>query len=252
MIILLTGHKGFLGTKLQQHLNNNGHVTIGLDKTEGEDLLNCNLTWDCDLVIHLAGESGVRKSIDNPHLYWENNVIATRRLFDHYKDTKVIYASSSTAEEPDRNPYALSKRTIEKMAPANSLGLRFTTIYGGNGRDNMFIPKLLKNEIKYANDHQRDFIHIDDVINAIDILINASADVKGVIDVGTGKTVSIQELAKKFCTDYVETVGDKHERINNKSDPKELLALGWSSKIDIIDYINQEKNLTNDENLNKI
>ena len=69
MIILLTGHKGFLGTKLQQHLNNNGHVTIGLDKTEGEDLLNCNLTWDCDLVIHLAGESGVRKSIENPHLY---------------------------------------------------------------------------------------------------------------------------------------------------------------------------------------
>ena len=68
--------------------------------------------------------------------------------------------------------------------------------------------------------------------------------------VGTGKSKSIRDLAKKFCTDYIETVGDKHERIDNKSNPKELWALGWRSKIDIIDYISQEKNLTNDENLN--
>ena len=114
----------------------------------------------------------------------------------------------------------------------------------------MFIPKLIRNEIKYANNHYRDFVHVNDVMDAIRILIDTDVDVRGVIDLGTGKSKSIRELAKKFCTDYIETVGDKHERIDNKSNPKELWALGWRSKIDIIDYISQEKNLTNDENLN--
>ena len=136
------------------------------------------------------------------------------------------------------------------MAPKNSIGLRFTTIVGGVGREDMFIPKLIRNEVKYANNHYRDFIHAKDVMEAIKILIDTDVDVRGVIDLGTGKSTSIRELAKRFCTNYVETVGDKHERIDNKSNPKELWALGWRSKIDIIDYISQEKNLTNDENLN--
>ena len=43
-----------------------------------------------------------------------------------------MYASSSTSKEPERNPYALTKKTVEELAPRNSLGLRFCTIYSNS------------------------------------------------------------------------------------------------------------------------
>ena len=115
MKILLTGHKGFLGTLLTKYLNTHGHVVIGLDKKERNNLLTCKLDWDIDIVIHLAGESGVRRSLTQPKIYWENNVLASKRLFDTHKDKKIIYASSSTAKEPERNPYALTKKAVEEL-----------------------------------------------------------------------------------------------------------------------------------------
>ena len=41
--------------------------------------------------------SGVRDSLDKPTDYWKTNVIGTQRLFEHFRDTRIIYASSSTA-----------------------------------------------------------------------------------------------------------------------------------------------------------
>ena len=75
--------------------------------------------------------------------YFQNNVIASLRIFEKYKNARIIYASSSTVKEPDKNPYAYSKMTMEKLAPASSIGLRFTTVYGPNARESMFFPKLL-------------------------------------------------------------------------------------------------------------
>ena len=44
----------------------------------------------------------------------------------------------------------------------------------------MLIPKILKNDVQYINtNHKRDFIHVNDVMDAIDILM--LNDVKGVI-----------------------------------------------------------------------
>ena len=86
-------------------------------------------------------------------------------------------------------------------------------------------------------------------MDAIRIPIDTDVDVRGVIDLGTGKSKSIQNLLRSFAPDYIETVGDKHERIDNKSNPKRTLGVGLASqKIDTPDYTAQEKNLTNDEN----
>ena len=89
-----------------------------------------------------------------------------------FSDTRILYASSSTAYEPWRNPYAMSKYSLEQIAPKNSLGMRFTTVYGPNAKPNMLIPKILRNDVQYINtNHKRDFIHIDDLMSAIDILM---------------------------------------------------------------------------------
>ena len=58
MRILLTGHKGMVGTELYTALTKD-HRVIGIDLKDGNNLLDCSLDFDVDLVIHLAGESGI-------------------------------------------------------------------------------------------------------------------------------------------------------------------------------------------------
>ena len=144
MNILLTGHRGFIGSRLLNALNLNHKVT-GIDLVDGDDLLTCEFpNKHFDLIIHLAGRSGVRESINDPAAYWANNVEASRRLFERYSETRIMYASSSSAYEPDLNPYAASKYVLEELAERypNTLGMRFHTVYSNTPRKGMFFDKL--------------------------------------------------------------------------------------------------------------
>ena len=239
MNILVTGSEGFVGKNLCRELSKN-HLLIKIDKNLGKNLLTCDLNYDVDCVIHLAGSSGVRESITNPEEYIKNNVMASQRLFDHFNNTKIIYASSSTAKEPKRNPYAKSKRQIEKIAPKNSIGLRFTTIYGPGGRENMLIPKIIKNEVTYINkNHSRDFIHVNDVISAIELLINIDYDISGVYDLGYGQSYKLSEIAEKYLPSVTMANGDDTERLDNVADNRLFNALGWKPKVNLYDYIEE-------------
>ena len=239
MRILLTGHKGFIGSNLLPILEKDYDVH-SIDLQDGNDLINCELPEDIELVIHLAGKSGVRDSIEKPTEYFQNNVMVSLRLFHKFKNQRIIYASSSTAKEPDKNPYAFSKMTMEKLAPKNSIGLRFTTVYGPNARKSMFIPKLLNHEVTYINtNHSRDFIHVNDVCTAIIKILHS--DIVGVIDIGTGESNSLQDIVESVNLKNVNhKIGDKHERLNNKADIKSLLSIGWKPNIKLFDYL--EKN----------
>jgi UDP-glucose 4-epimerase len=109
MKILLTGHLGFIGSALYNELIKE-HTVIGLDVKDGKDLLTCDLNYDMDLVIHLAGIASVRDSLLNPIKYWQNNVLASQKLFAAFPNTKIIYASSSSAAESELNPYVAIPR----------------------------------------------------------------------------------------------------------------------------------------------
>jgi nucleoside-diphosphate-sugar epimerase len=197
MKILLTGHRGFIGGALLNRLDKN-HDVICYDIKDGKqhNLLTCDFPWEVDLVIHLAGKSGVRESFDDPAAYWYNNVEASRRLFDRYKNTRILYASSSSAYEPDLNPYAASKFILEELAARHfdNVGMRFHTVYSNTPRQGMFLDKLLNNTLEYTTNHYRDFVHISDVIDAIEILIN-KPHVKGILDIGSGVPIKISNLA---------------------------------------------------------
>ena len=67
MKILLTGHKGFIGSALLKRLQKNNQV-IGIDLKDGwnrdklnntQDLLTCEFKEEFDLIIHLAGKRSV-------------------------------------------------------------------------------------------------------------------------------------------------------------------------------------------------
>ena len=240
MNILLTGSDGFIGGHLFRHFSKN-HTVIGFDIKSGNDILDAKFPEDIDLVVHMAGMSGVRDSLDRPIEYWKNNVMGTQRLFQHYSDTRIIYASSSTAHEPWKNPYAMSKYSMEQLEHHNAVGLRFTTVYGPQARGEMLIPKILNNKVEYLNtNHSRDFIHVDDVVSAVQILADKHL-FKGVIDVGTGTTNKLTDIAEYFHIDYRPEIGGETERLDNKADTTELNLLGWKAKINLYDYIEEEK-----------
>jgi len=242
MNILLTGHKGFIGNRLLQYLQSKDHTIIPIDKLTGHDIISCDFPHNIETVIHLAGLSGVRDSLDRPTEYWKTNVIGSQRIFDFYKTKRVIYASSSTAYEPWRNPYAMSKYGMEQLEHPNSLGMRFTTVYGPGARETMLIPKILKNDIEYLNvNHTRDFIHVDDVISAINIVLQN--DVRGVIDVGTSISNKLIDIADYFKIDYQNRIADETERLNNTADTKILNSLGWHAKTNLYGYIEENKNV---------
>jgi nucleoside-diphosphate-sugar epimerase len=232
--ILLTGHKGFIGSSLIKALELN-HTVIGIDLVDGDDLLTCDFpNKNFDLIIHLAGRSGVRESVNDPAAYWRNNVEASRRLFDRYEGTRILYASSSSAYEPDLNPYAASKHVLEELASRypNTLGMRFHTVYSDTPRKNMFFDKLFNNKLEYVTRHHRDFVHLYDVIDAINILIDADY-VKGVLDIGSGVPVRIQDLAP----DLPVRLNTPTERQWTCANLEKMKALGYKPKYSIEKYL---------------
>jgi len=238
MKILLTGHKGYIGSALFDRLTKAKHKVYGIDKIEGNDLLFCEFpNIHFDLIIHLAGLSGVRESLSDPTGYWMNNVEASRRLFERYPNTRILYASSSSAYEPDLNPYAASKYILEELAARypDTLGMRFHTVYSDNcPRENMFFNKLRKGTLEYSTQHYRDFIHLYDVLDAIDILIK-NTHVNGEIDIGTGNPIKIQDLAPDLPV-RLNTPGEREFTCANT---EKIKALGFKPKYSV------EKFLTN-------
>ena len=136
----------------------------------------------------------------------------------------------------------MSKYSIEQIAPENSLGMRFTTVYGPNAKPNMLIPRILRNDVPYINtNHKRDFIHINDLMSAIDILM--IENISGVIDIGTGYSHQLTDIIDYFKIDCEKKIGIENERLDNKADTTTLNRLGWKPKVNLYNYIKENRNV---------
>lgn len=158
-----------------------------------------------DLVIHLAAQAGVRYSIQNPRAYIESNIVGTFELLEaarNYPPKHMLLASTSSAygasehmpyRENDKADnqvsfYAATKKSTENMAHSYShlfnlpiTMFRFFTVYGPWGRPDMALFKFTKaimsgEQIDVYNEGNmtRDFTYIDDLIKAIELLIDIS------------------------------------------------------------------------------
>jgi nucleoside-diphosphate-sugar epimerase len=250
MKILLTGHKGFIGSYLLPRLTKN-HSVVGMDLQDGwdrdklnnsQDLMSCEFKEEFDLIIHLAGKSGVRESINDPAGYWRNNVEVSKRLFERYPNTRILYASSSSAYEPHLNPYAASKYIVEEAAACypNTLGMRFHTVYSDSPRENMFLAKFFNNKLEYVTNHYRDFIHIEDLCDAIELCMKSKYT--GDIDIGTGHPFKVRDFAPNLPI----RLNTPHERQWTCANMEKIKTLGFKPKYSV------EKYLTNSQQDNII
>jgi UDP-glucuronate 4-epimerase len=230
MKILVTGSSGFIGFHTCLELLSRGYAVFGIDsendyydinlKAERRKILlnhhSNNFTFfQLDLadqnsikvinsiqpkyIIHLAAQAGVRHSLEYPHDYTQNNIIAFTNILEFSKSSTslkhLVFASTSSVyganskmpfseDDPVDHPlqyYAVTKRTNELMAHSycnlfdvRATGVRFFTVYGPWGRPDMALFLFTKNilEGKPINvfnngDHQRDFTYVDDIVSGI-------------------------------------------------------------------------------------
>lgn len=236
MHIMLTGHRGFIGSHLLRRLKKNNSI-VAFDLVDGHDLYDIELRGEYDMIIHLAGKSGVRESIDDPAGYWRNNVEVTKRLLERYPNTRMLIASSSSAYEPHLNPYAASKYIVEEAAACyhDTLCMRFHTVYSDTPRKGMFMQKLIDGELEYVTNHYRDFIHINDLCDAIEICMNSRFT--GDIDIGTGVPFKVSD----FAPDLPVMLTTPNERQWTCANMEKIKRLGFKPKYSV------EKLLTNNK-----
>jgi nucleoside-diphosphate-sugar epimerase len=149
------------------------------------------------------------------------------------KGIKVIYASSSTAREWWRNPYAMSKKVCEQMAPENSCGMRFSTVWGKGARPTMLIPRIAEKNLLYATSHTRDFIHVSDIVSAINVIIQRGC--VGVVEIGSGKGVAVDQLVAMNGIDVPIKEGSDVEQDENVLQSSSLRTLGWRPLVDVME-----------------
>lgn len=249
MKVLITGveydKKGMIGTALRKYLEGWGVTVLPFN---GD--IRHQENWDfydnlqVDMVIHLAAKAGVRQSIEEPDYYWDVNVNGTAKAlaFAERHNIRILYASSSNAWEWWVNPYAASKKACEALgiaSKARAIGMRFHTVWPG--RDDMLFKMIQNNQVDYINvHHTRDWIHIDDMCEAIWTLMqnfDDVADTKSIVDIGNGKEYNVAEVfeeysgGKKVKLNYDNPV---HERVHTKADNQWLLDLGWKPTKEIL------------------
>jgi len=244
MKVAITGSRGFIGGHLKERLKRDGHEITEWDLRINKPIEEFELAGS-DYVVHLAAWADVRASIEEPQKYWDNNVTNTTRIQKHcyYNNVPLLYASSSCIHQWWLSPYGISKKVNEETAYDKQVGLRFTTVYGEGARDTMLIGRLASGNIKYLTNHVRDFVHVDDVVDAIILLMNSDIRLlKPAYDIGTGKGDVVSELGKiAGYTDLPVQGGDACEAQDNTADISDMKALGWDPQVDVKQYLNQIK-----------
>ena len=169
-----------------------------LSLEQGDELIALVESERPRVVVNLAAQAGVRYSLENPAAYIQSNLVGFGHVLEgcrHHGVEHLVYASSSSVyggnrnlpfdeRQPVNHPvslYAASKKANELMAHTYShlyglpaTGLRFFTVYGPWGRPDMapmlFARAIMAGDpIKVFNHGrmQRDFTHIDDIVEGV-------------------------------------------------------------------------------------
>ena len=241
MNVAITGSRGFIGSHLKSRLMNDGHTIVEWDLKQNPP--KCIKDFEIDkigFVVHLAAYADVRASLKDPQKYWDNNVVNTTRIqkICGYNNIPLLYASSSCIHNWWLSPYGISKKVNEETAQFGQVGLRFTTVYGRGARDSMLIGRLIDGNVKYLTTHIRDFIHVDDVVEAIVLLMSKDIrKLKPAYDIGTGVGNKVSDLGALANLDVPITDGDECEAKDNTANITDMKELGWEPTIKVDEYI---------------
>jgi UDP-glucuronate 4-epimerase len=238
MRFFITGSAGFIGFHLARRLLDDGHSVTGYDgmtpyydvglKRRRHEILAGKAGFAAieamledasalrtaadeaapDVIIHLAGQAGVRYSLEEPLAYASANLVGMVNMLElcralkprHFLfgSTSSVYGMSDKPEfvETDTTDrpvslYAATKKSGEVMAHSYAhlfdiptTVCRFFTVYGPNGRPDMslfkFVRAILNDEpidVFGKGMHERDFTYVGDLVEGVTRLIGCVPEV---------------------------------------------------------------------------
>jgi nucleoside-diphosphate-sugar epimerase len=295
MKILICGATGFMGRNLFEHfLKYTEHQVYGTALNGilyHENIRNCNLKDERaiqllfdeiqpDIVIQAAASTtGVKDTIEHPHIHIADNVVINslllRAAFD-YKIKHFLFLSCGVMYQPSKIPLkesdwnandeissvyfggAWTKIYIEKMCKFYSnLGMKCTSIRHSNtyGPHDKYDPEHSHvlggtiHKVMNATDtisvwgtgeESRDLIYVNDVINAIQILMDKQTSPFELVNVSAGHAISINDLVNKIIYHSGKQLKITHD-ITKPTVPLSLVfdhsyiknKYGWAPTVDI-------------------
>lgn len=263
--ILVLGSKGYLGKHLVENLNKSYSVYV-FDRKDilqfiSSDEINFKIRFD--VVLNCI----VDYNNDTAQIM-ESNFFLPIKICQQIKksnDFKVFHFDTFYTkffELAPKNTYLLSKKSLvewseifhEKNPGITTFILRLEHVVGKNESKKKFNGWLL-NQLKNnqpielgPGNHFFDFIHIDDILKAVDILINTKKFIKkfNYFEVGSGKNYQLKTYVNKLKTKLnsdskILFNNNIHENLyKNQSsiaNNKELKELGWNPKSDLDEII---------------
>ena len=291
MKVLVTGGAGFIGSHLVDRLVLEGHEAVVVDNLATGKRRNINRAarfykmdiqgWRLErvfrnerpnVVMHLAAQMDVRKSVEDPMFDAQVNVLGTLNVLQQAVKNgvrKVIFSSSGgaiygeqeTYPAPETHvtkplsPYGLSKLCgeqylsyFQRVSGLQAVSLRYANVYGPRqdpegeaGVVAIFIQKMLNNEQAVINGNgrqTRDFVFVEDVVEAN--LAMMGQETQGTYNVGTGVETSINDLYRILVqhtgsnSKEVHGPAKKGEQARSVIDSTKLRhEVSWETKADL-------------------
>ena len=249
--VLVTGGAGYIGSVVVERLLECGHDVVVIDNLRtgnkkaictphyigsyGNDMWGMALrqafeNHTFDVVFHLAGETTVTKSVTNPKLYFQNNVVNTINLLGvmlEYGCKKIIFSSSAAVYGiPESVPIRVGDRTLpitaygeSKLMVEKILGwyhkaydlkyaiFRYFNVAGAtktrgewHNPETHLIPLIMqvalgqKEYLEIYGDGVRDYIHVLDVADAhINVMIDLENEI---YNLGRGRGYSVKDIVE--------------------------------------------------------
>ena len=288
--IFITGVNGFVGRNFVNVLRRR-HTIVGTDLPPGlwdndptdplgewhnsithQDLTadySPDLIGDAQVVIHCAAKTRIGPSWNDYSSYYETNITASQRLFEHCQRRgvkKFIYFSSSSvygnngqwiqSEDGPLNPsspYAVSKMAAEFALKSQALRgdtdliiVRPFTMYGHHmtfGKYSLAIASFIKAwqageplQLDGGGHQSRDYVHVWDAAQAIDLIIECAVN-GDVYNIGKGQSVTIKEIADVISPLQIitpERIGAVNSTLANID---RLRRIGYDPQVDILDWL---------------
>ena len=239
-----------------------------------DEALALKVCAGADVIVHLAASTGVALSVQDPRSDCMNNVSGTLNYLESARQNSVkrfVFASSSApageVEPPIHeelpphpvSPYGASKLAGEGYCSAyfrtygvETVALRFGNVYGpGSKHKSSVVAKFIRNALEgkpleiYGDGKQtRDFIFIDDLVEAVVLSVITEGVGGEIFQIATNYETTINEITE-VLVDMLSKRGHKNVEVKysevrlgdvkrNYSDTtKAKKVLGWYARADL-------------------
>lgn len=281
--ILLTGATGFLGSYLLETLINENYKVVILkrsfsdtwrinhllDKAKSYDIDKVPLEMpfkenEIDTVIHTITCYGRNKERTSDIV--ETNLMTSLKLLETAALFNVgSFYNTDTLLQRYLNPYTLSKKQFVEWQKFFSddirmVNLRIEHMYGPKDDMSKFVNWLIgellagRREIRLTpGEQKRDFIYIDDVVDAYMVLLQNEDKLSNYneFDIGTGQQIQIKEFVLKVKRTVEDIIGREvqthlnfgavayreGETMEIEEDISGILKMGWYPQTTVEDGI---------------